>query len=180
MIPRDIKIPIIIIDQNKAIGNTSWARRICAICSLKMVLNYFDKKTAAASITRLVKEGLKNDGYLVGVGWKHKALVKLARNRGIALRRLFAKTPAYRARGLALIRYNISHHAPVIVSMRSLRNTRGGHIVVIHGIKIDTKNTVAGYYIADPDGRGKGNRYFLSREQFAALWRGGLLYALSF
>ena len=78
-----IKIPLV--SQTEDTKNKKWVSRTCAICSLKMVMAWKNKKLEKIPVMVLVKKELRMDGYLEGVGWKHKALVELAGRYGVKM-----------------------------------------------------------------------------------------------
>jgi len=187
---KEIKIPIKLVDQNKATLkldqdnkesneiDKNWARKSCAICSLKMVLSLYNKNTKDIPVMTLVNEGLSIDGFIEGIGWKHGAIIKLARNHGIKMYRMFCRKPSYRKNGLNVLNFNLINESPIMASIYyNLDKSKGGHVIVVNGCKIDSKNRIIGYYITDPDGiNKKGNKYYLTRDEFNNNWRGGLLY----
>ena len=66
------------------IKDGKWQGRSCGIASLAMILDYYG---LPCDLDQLVKEGLKLDGYVRGVGWKHQAVVTLAKTQGLVAHR---------------------------------------------------------------------------------------------
>ena len=156
-----------------------WNRYTCAICSLKMALSALDSRMQKEPIMKLTREAEALNGYDVKHGWRHDALTGLAKKYGFKIFRMFPKTKEYRKRGLATIKKNILKGYPVIASIYfKLNSTKGGHMIVINGIKIGEDGKVEGYYIVDPDTGFKGNKYSLTARDFEHNWRGGLIYFL--
>lgn len=132
----------------------------------------------------LVRKGLAKDGYLENIGWKHKAIVELAKDFGLELQyaKKFFYTPEEKEAGLLVINRNLEKDQPVLVSVYSasrrhfdINSSRNSHVFVIHGFK-EFGGKVAGYYIQDPDGRVHGHNYFITKPEFLSSWRGGLIY----
>ncbi|HEY4474884.1 MAG TPA: hypothetical protein VJC06_03115, partial [Candidatus Paceibacterota bacterium] len=80
----EFKINLPICNQHDAEHDFQWAHRICAICSLWMLLKLHNPDLDV-SIMDLVKRGLAKDGYLESVGWKHAVIVELAKDFGLEL-----------------------------------------------------------------------------------------------
>ena len=79
---REIKIDLPVCNQFDEQHDPQWAHRICAVCSLWMRLKLHDPKFNVP-VMDLVKIGLAKDGYLENIGWKHKAIVELAKDFGL-------------------------------------------------------------------------------------------------
>lgn len=181
---REIKIKLPICNQHDVEHDPQWTHRICAICSLWMLLKFHDPKFNV-SVMGLVKKGLAKDGYLESVGWKHAAIVELANDFGLKLQyaKKFFYTPEEKESGLLLINRNLENGQPVLASTyRSMSRrrldmlrSRDGHMLIVHGFK-ESSGKVTGYYIQDPDGRVHGHNYFLTKDEFISSWRGGLIY----
>lgn len=179
---KNIKINLSIVNQRRDTRflngrlNEGWAYRTCAICSLKMVLSWHNEKYQKIPITKLVNQGLKLDGYIEGVGWRHQTVVDLARLYGLNLKRKFCKTKISKLRGLGIINKKIEKGLPVMLSIfYKLNKNNGGHIVVVNGIK-KSSCRVIGYHIQDPDHRFRGNNYYITKSQLIDNWRGGVIY----
>ncbi len=173
----DIKIDLPVCNQFDQAHDTEWAGKICAICSLWMLLKRHnpDFQVSVMDLMRQVKEA---GGYLENIGWKHASLVEAAGKYGLHLHfaRQFFYSPEQKEEGAKIIAKNIRNHYPVIASVFLHMNpAKGGHMVVIHGMQEFNGQTI-GYYIQDPDSRFRGHNYFLTKEEFFAGWRGGLIY----
>ena len=170
---KEVKIKLPICNQHDSGHDSQWSHRICAICSLWMLLKLHDSKFNV-SVMDLVKTGLAKDGYVQGVGWKHAVIVELAKDLGLELQ--YAKKFFYsfeeKESGLLIINHNLENGQPVLVSVHRLQ---GSHVLVVHGFK-ESDGKVIGYYIQDSDGRIHGHNYFLTTEEFLSSWRGGLIY----
>ena len=170
---REIKIKLPICNQHDAKHDSEWSYRICAVCSLWMLLKFHDSKFNA-SVTDLVKMGFAKDGYLENVGWKHKAIVELAKDFGLELQyaKKFFYTPEEKESGLLIINRNLEQGQPVLASVYRPKDS---HMLVVHGLK-GSDGKVAGYFIQDSDGCVNGHNYFLTKQKFLTSWRGGLIY----
>lgn len=170
---KEILIKLPICNQHDAENDLQWSHRICAICSLWMLLKLHDSDFNV-SVMDLVKTGLAKDGYIEKVGWKHAAIVDLARDFGLELQyaKKFFYTPEEKEAGLLIINCNIENGQPVLVSVHGSQNS---HMLIVHGFK-KSEDKIIGYCIQDPDGRVHGHNYFLTKKEFLSNWRGGLIY----
>ena len=170
---KEILIKLQICNQHDAEHDFQWAHRICAICSLWMLLKLHNPDLDV-SIMDLVKRGLAKDGYLESVGWKHAVIVELAKDFGLELQyaNKFFYSPEEKESGLLIINRNLENGQPVLVSVRGHKDS---HMLVVHGVKY-SDDKVVGYHIQDPNGRIRGHNYFLTRQEFLENWRGGLIY----
>jgi hypothetical protein len=169
----EIKIKLPICNQHDAEHDLQWSHRICAICSLWMLLKLHDSKFNV-SVMDLVKRGLAKDGYLESVGWKHATIVELAKDFGLELQytKKFFRTAEEKESGLLIINHNLENSQPVLVS---IHRPQDSHMLVVNGFK-KSNGKVIGYYIQDSDGRVRGHNYFLTKLEFLSSWRGGLIY----
>lgn len=175
---KDIVIDLPLVDQKTDTEDKKWAHRTCAICSLKMVMAWKNKKFEKMPVVILVNEGLKIDGYLEEVGWKHKALVDLAGQHGVRMSFVekFFRTKTQKTKGLGMVNKKLAVGEPVLVSVfYKFKKGNGGHVVVLHGLR-KNKNRVTGYFIQDPEPGFRGANYFVPKAEFSANWRGGLIY----
>ena len=142
-----------------------------------MLLKYHDSKFNT-SATELLREALAEDSYLENIGWRHWGIVKVAEEHGLKLKyaEKFFYTPEEKEVGAGIINANLENSRPVIVSVfHHLNPAKGGHMVVVHGLQ-EFNGAIIGYYIQDPDASFRGHNYFLTKEEFFAGWRGGLIY----
>lgn len=175
---KDIIIKIPLVDQRKHTRNKKWAGKTCAICSVKMLMTFENQEHIEIPVMTLVNEARKLGGYIQGVGWKHKSLVKLARRYGVKLTfaKKFFKTDIQKLKGLKMAGRSILKGRPVAISLfYKLDPKNGGHVAVINGLKKD-KNLVLGYHIQDPDPGFRGSNYYLSRKELLSGWRGGMIW----
>src|SRR3989338_9503365 len=83
---KKVLIEIPLYDQWKETGNKKWAGKTCALCSLKTMLVFKNKDHSKIPIMIFVKDGLDVDGYDAGIGWKHQALVQIAKKYSVELK----------------------------------------------------------------------------------------------
>lgn len=170
---KEILINLPICSQYDAEHDLQWSHRICAICSLWMLLKLHDSKFNV-SVMDLVRKGLEKDGYIEKIGWKHAVIVELANDFGLELQyaKKFFYTPEEKEAGFLVINRNLEKGQPVLVSVHGSQNS---HMLVVHGFK-KSEDKFIGYYIQDPDGRVHGHNYFVIKAEFLSSWRGGLIY----
>ena len=169
----ELKIKLPTCNQYDAEHDLEWSHRICAICSLWILLKHHNSKFNL-SVMDLVKKGLGKNGYIENIGWKHETIVELAKDFGLDIQyvKKFFYTPEEKESGLLIINHNLENGQPVLVSVH---RSQGSHMLVVHGFK-ESDGEVVGYYIQDPDGRVNGHNYFLTKQEFLSSWRGGLIY----
>lgn len=170
---KEILIKLPICNQHNPEYDPQWSHRICAICSLWMLLKLHDSKFNF-SVMDLVKMGLAKHGYIESVGWKHAVIVELANDFGLQLQyaKRFFYTSEEKESGLLVINRNLENNQPVLVS---IYRPQGSHMLVVHGLQ-ESEGQITGYYIQDPDGRVHGHNYFLTKLEFLSSWRGGLIF----
>ena len=176
---KDIKLDVPICNQYDNAHDKSWAYRMCAICSLWMLLKYQNPQFNV-SVMDLLQQALAKDSYLENIGWRHWGIVKVAEENGLVLRyaERFFYTPEEKEVGAVIIATNLKNRHPVMASVfHHLNPAKGGHMVVIYGFQ-EFKGQPIGYYIQDPDASFRGHNYFLTKEEFFAGWRGGLIFIL--
>ncbi|TSC96611.1 MAG: Uncharacterized protein Athens071426_172 [Parcubacteria group bacterium Athens0714_26] len=118
-----------------------WRSKACGIVCLAMLFEYFGKKI---SPNEILKKGLKLNGYLENIGWRHKVLVEIAKHydfmgKNLDWSEIDAKI-AFRKTLIYLNKY------PIMVSIHNSFNpSRGGHLVVL------TKFNGKKVFYNDPD-----------------------------
>src|SRR3990167_5146720 len=160
---KEILIKLQVCNQHDAEHDLQWAHRICAICSLWMLLKLHDPGFNVP-VMDLVKRGLTKDGYLENIGWKHAVIVELAKDFGLELQyaKRFFYTPEEKKTGLLTINRNLENGQPVVIS---IQRSKDSHMLVVHGYK-KSGGKITGYYIQDSDGRECGHNYFLTKTEF--------------
>lgn len=175
---KDIVITMPLIDQSKGVKDKKWKKNSCAICSMKMMMGFSNKKHTEIDIGQLIDEAKKLDGYLDGIGWRHKIISDLAKKYGIKLGFIekFPKTFKEKSKWLKKLEMNIVEGKPVMASIHyKLNKKNGGHMVVVNGVRKNGKITL-GYHLQDPDSSFCGNNYYISKDEFLLGWRGGMIY----
>lgn len=141
-----------------------WKSRSCGIVSLGMILDYYGTEVP---IEELIGKGKANGGYIKGIGWKHDAIVDLAKEYGFESHRVEDES-------LDNIMSAIDRDEPVIVSVfKNFKQTNGGHLAVLTGYFIDKNdNELVGVYINDPIGFPyKFKNQFVKIETFLEGWK---------
>jgi len=175
---KDIKINLPICNQHDKSHEEAWAYRMCAPCSLWMVLKHHDSALVLTPV-ELREKLITGDGYLDNVGFKHQVMAEMGQKYGLPLihARKFFYTPEEKEIGMKIINSNLQENHPVITSIfHHLNPSKGGHMVVVHGFQEFAGQTI-GYYIQDPDASFRGHNYFLTRQEFLDGWRGGLIWS---
>ena len=175
---KDFKIDLPVCNQFDKSHDKDWAHRICAVCSLWMLLKWHNPNTQL-DVMGLVREGVSLGGYLENIGWKHASIVELGTRHGLPLQyaQKFFYTLEEKEKGLKVIQQELKKSRSVIISMFShLNPAKGGHMVVLHGMQEFNKKVI-GVYVQDPDPTFRGHNYLLLRDEFLAGWRGGLIWS---
>lgn len=175
---KDLIIKIPLVDQRKDVKDKKWKKKSCAICSMKMMMEFSNKKHLKIDIGQLANEAMKMRGYLKNIGWKHKTIIDLAKKYGINLGfiKQFPKTLKEKSKWLKKLEDSIVKGKPVMVSIYyKLSKKNGGHVVVVNGIRKNGK-IILGYHIQDPDNSFRSNNYCVSKDKFLLGWRGGMIY----
>ena len=113
-----------------------WRGRSCGVVALKMVLDYWRKKTVEDSptITTLIRLGTSGNAYIKGVGWKHLGLVKMARRYRFRSKNYDWANEHHAVASKKLLL--ILRKQPIIASIyRNTKTKKGGHLVVLTGIR---------------------------------------------
>lgn len=175
---KDIKIIMPLVSQGRDIKDKKWKKKSCAICSMKMMIGFSNNKHLNIELGQLINEAIKLDGYLEGIGWKHKTVSDLAKKYGIKLGFIekFPKTIKEKSKWLKKLEDSIINGKPAMASIHyKLSKKNGGHMVVVNGVRKNGKITL-GYHLQDPDSSFHGNNYYLSKDKFLLGWRGGMIY----
>lgn len=135
--------------QHRHIADALWREHACGIVALKMVLDYWAPVVGFVfeSADELLERGLKEDGFIKGVGWKHATIARLGESGGLIGKPFdwaaLTSSEAWDNLGVLL------QKGPIIASIYPGLNPDrgGGHLVVIIGLE-----GTAVYY-NDPDAR---------------------------
>lgn len=172
-----IELPLI--RQQYDTEDKDWADRTCGICSLEMLLENRGHKKSP--IMDLVDEALEINGYIPGIGWKHSAIVELAKKRGLNMGFIvqFPGTIEEKEKYLKFISDNIQNEKPLLASLYyQLDKSNGGHVVIINGTRHSEDDQLLGFFIQDPSEYQGQHNYFITVDDFLDYWRGGLIYLL--
>lgn len=149
-----------------------WKKRSCGIVSLGMVLDYYGKNVP---VDLLIKEGKAIGGYLKGIGWKHDAIVEIAKKYGF-------KSYRKEDEKIENVLKSVANDEPVIVSIYKNFDTKnGGHLAVLTGYYYDeTDNELVGVYLNDPIGFPyKFKNQFVKIDTFMRGWKKRAIYISS-
>ena len=168
-----------IINQATDTGDDAWSKYSCGVCVLKMLMVFRKPGTQGISIKTLIDQALERNGYIDKVGWKHQVLVDVAALYGVPMdfQKEFFNTPEKKKVGVKMINDQLSRiKSPVAVSVLKEFNTpNSAHLVVIEGL-IKLGPFIRGYKIVDSYPGKRGNRYTVSKKEFVAGWRGGMIW----
>ena len=155
-----------------------WKDKSCGICAIQMLIAFKNHDIMNISVMDLVKQCIELDGYVEHIGWKHYALVSLAKIYGVdsEYKKIFYGREETKEKGLEFIDVKLKKGEPVMTSIYfAFDPSRGGHLVVVNGYKGEGENII-GYHILDPYPNKRGSQYIVSREEFLRGWRGGLIW----
>lgn len=133
--------------QHLDVRDGDWKEKSCGIVAVKMVLDYW--RMSSPDCDELIKKGIEMDGFISGVGWKHKELSLLAKSFGVEAENFDwakeEKDAAFKKLEDFLEKY------PVVASIYSGFNpeTKNGHLIVLTGMD---DNFV---HYNDPDSEGR-------------------------
>jgi len=175
---KDVVIKIPLVSQHQDVKDKKWKKYSCAVCSIKMMMAFGNKRHVDIDIGKLIEEARKMGGYLDGIGWRHKTITDLAKKYGhkLSFIKKFPKASLEKSKWLKKLEKNIVKGKPVMASVYYKMNKKnGGHVVVVNGVRKNGK-IVIGYHIQDPDHHFRGNNYYISKDKFLLGWRGGMIY----
>lgn len=140
-------------DQYIDVVDPQWQERTCAVVSLIMVMEYYGKEVEVEeAIERGQKVKVKDptgivDGYDPNFGWRHDAIVGLAKEYGFIAERTENDT-------VENLIENLSKNRPVLVNIhKNFDPKEGGHFAVLTGFFSDDKaGEIISFYLNDPIG----------------------------
>lgn len=139
-----------------------WAWRSCGIAGLQMVLTTELGDRFQKTTIDLVREGLRLDGYDVyrDMGWYHRSLVKLADVYGIK-----GRTKKFIPSSEIALEIWDGNYV-----LASIKSERGGHLLLLYGIKVSKNRALGGFYCHDPSSFLKdGEARFIPKKEFDRL-----------
>ena len=166
------------INQTSDTGDNEWDSRSCGICVLKMLMVFKKPEIQSVPIMTLLNQALEMSGYIDGIGWRHQALADLAAKYGVELgfQKFFFDTPDKKKEGIKIVNNKLRSGEPVAVSvLKEFDIPKTAHLVVVAGFS-KIWFFVWGYKIIDSYSGRRGNIYSVSKKEFLAGWRGGLIY----
>lgn len=132
-----------------------WAFRICGICCIKMILEFYDIKVP---IIKLVNEGVALNGFDFknDSGWYHESLLQLANKynfKGYVSKHLNIYDLANQ---IILKKFVIISVNPNIIRMDKniVSKKKSGHLVLVTGFRIKNQKII-GFFINNPSGKEK-------------------------
>ncbi len=149
------------------IKDDKWQDRSCGIVSLAMLMEYYGIEVDVESLIEL---GLKKDGYLKGIGWKHQVICDLAKHFGLQSYRSENET-------IEKLMESLEKDEPVIISIhKDFDQTKGGHLIVLNGYYVSNEELL-GFYLNDPIGASyKHKNQFIELEKFEQGWKKRAIY----
>lgn len=169
---------IILVNQLVDMGDESWSKYSCGICVLKMLMVFKKPELQNIPVTTLLNQALDADGYIKNIGWKHKTLAGLAASYGVFMdfQKEFFDTPEKKKEGIKVINNKVKTDSPVAVSvLKEFNQSDTAHLVIVEKIK-KLGPFILSYCIVDPYPGVRGNKYTVSKKEFLAGWRGGMIY----
>lgn len=118
------------------VKNSEWKRKSCGIVALKMILDYWarEENKKIPDIDELVKIGLNMGAYINGIGWKHKALVQIAKQYGFKGRNFDWRADSAETALAKMTGYLKLY--PIMASVYKNFDLReGGHLITLIGME---------------------------------------------
>lgn len=116
------------------VKNRAWRRRSCGIVALKMMMDYYEPRRAAArSLPRLIAKGVRMKAYIKNVGWSHRDLARIAAGYGFRSKNYdwFKESPR---KAFHKLRRHLVQ-GPLMASIfQNLKPNAHGHLVVVTGL----------------------------------------------
>ncbi|PIP58191.1 MAG: hypothetical protein COX02_01645 [Candidatus Vogelbacteria bacterium CG22_combo_CG10-13_8_21_14_all_37_9] len=115
------------------VSDPDWQTRACGIIALKMVLDSLNYQTPSAD--KMIAEGLKQEAYLPGIGWKHVGLANLAKFYGAQARNYDWLDLSLSEAEKELTKY--LGQTPILASIfkQFEPDNPGGHLIVLIGLE---------------------------------------------
>jgi hypothetical protein len=155
-----------------------WKDKSCGICSIQMLISFKKPEVVKVPVMELLDRCKEIGGYMENVGWRHDALVKLAKEYGVDAdyQKVFYGREKTKEEGLRFIDKKLLKGEPVMASICfAFDPSKGGHLVIINGYEKEGKD-ITGYHILDPYPNKRGSEYMVSQDEFLRGWRGGLIW----
>lgn len=172
---------VVLVNQLFDTGDENWSSRSCGICVLKMLAVFKRPELKNVPVMTLLNHALERNGYIENVGWRHQVLVDVAALYSVPLdfQKDFFNTPEKKKIGVKIVNEKLRSGTPVAVSvLKEFSIKDSAHLVVIKGFA-KLGPFVRGYKIVDSYPGKRGNRYTISKKEFLAGWRGGMIWLKS-
>jgi len=157
------------------IADQYWMPRACGMACLKMVLDFYKKKTP--SLLEMCEKGKEDEGYGPS-GWFHDYFLKVARSYGLKAER---GEKIGEIMGFQKIHNELKDGRPVIVSTtKHILGQQKFHMVVLTGYEEndgiefpDRKGHLTGFYFNEPESlySEQGKDVFVDIKTFKHDWR---------
>lgn len=160
------------------VEDNHWRERSCAIISLVMVMSFYGKEVDAHKAIEEGQNIIVKDktgvvgGYDPNFGWRHDAIVGLAKHYGF---------DSYRSENETVenLISSLANNEPVIINIyKNFDPKEGGHLAVLTGFFSDDKTgEIISFYVNDPIGepykyKNKGIPY----DEFMRGWKKRAIY----
>lgn len=154
-----------------------WQERSCAIVCLAMLINFLGKE---AVLKEMVEKGQRVEvfdpelgmvgGHDPAFGWRHDAIVGLAKEYGL-------KASRTESDSIESLFKSIEKEKPVIINVhKDFDSNGGGHFVVLTGYKSNGSDCL-GFYVNDPNGCEKNcKNLFIPIKKFERGWKKRSIY----
>lgn len=145
-----------------------WMPRACGMACLKMVLDFYGKKTPA--LLEMCQKGEKEGGYGKS-GWFHDYFLKVAHGYGLKAER---GEKIGEIMGLQKIHDELKDGHPVSVSVtKHILGQTKFHMVALSGYEENEKGQISGFYFNEPESLYPelGKDLFVDIKDFKRDWR---------
>jgi ABC-type bacteriocin/lantibiotic exporter with double-glycine peptidase domain len=169
----DYKIPLIRQRMHKNDGFKTedealkFGNNACGAACIKMALETFDVKDSP-SVKELMEFGIESGAYDDKIGWIHKGMADVIKKYGLNATNLRFKHFSDIAEALKEKKLIISS-----VSLQFSPPKKGGHLVIIRGIKVQD-GQLKEVYFNDPSGWGQENNT-VAGDRFLGSWSGNTI-----
>ena len=163
-----MKLDVPYISQFLDTSDPYWMPRACGMACLKMVLDFYGKKTPP--LLEMCKKGEAEGGYSKH-GWLHDYFLKVAREYGLEAER---GEKIGEILGLQRIHDELKAGHPVVVSVvKRILGQAKFHMVALTGYEENENGNIAGFYFNEPESLYPelGKDIFVDVKTFLNDWR---------
>lgn len=133
-----------------------WSSRSCGLACVKMAIQAFTGENIP--LKTLLIEGLDIDAYSEQYGWYHKGLARLVNKHGLkavqqSVGQNIEKIGQYiKNKELVIASVTVGFEAgkSYVSKGKTMFMSRGGHLVLLHGVRLDESNSVLSFSIHHP------------------------------